>query len=254
VFDVLFRDGRNLTDAPYAERLDVLRATIQERPTGPVYLTPRRRIQTSAELDAFVAEMLREGMEGAVVKKLDAPYHAGAREYSWVKLKREYQPGLADTFDLVVVGYDRGQGRRAKLGIGSLLCCVYDSTSDCYRTITRVGSGLSDAQWIQLREALDASRVPDRPANVDSLIAPDVWAEPRHVVEVLAGGITRSPLHTCGKVEGQPGYALRFPRVVQIRSDRRPEDATTQDEVLEMYRMQEGEPILPRPSGHKPPR
>ena len=239
VFDILYREGRDLTSAPYAERLEILRESIHERPNGPVFLTPRQRVHTPEELDQFVAEMLSEGMEGAVVKNLNAPYHAGSRDYAWVKLKREYQRGLADTFDLVVVGYERGQGRRASLGIGSVLCCVYDPQADQYRTLSWVGSGLTDAQWIQLREALDAIRVPDKPASVDSLLVPDVWVEPRYVVEVLAGGITRSPRHTCGKVDDQPGFALRFPRVVQLRLDRRPEDATTQSEVLEMYQIQE---------------
>ena len=98
-----------------------------------------------------------------MVKSLNAPYHAGSRDYAWVKLKREYQSGLADTFDLVVVGYERGQGRRASLGyLRSLLCCVYTPETDQYRTLSWVGSGLTDAQLIQLREALDAIQVPEK--------------------------------------------------------------------------------------------
>ncbi len=86
---------------------------------------------------------------------------------------------------------------------------------------------------------LDRFRVAARPHRVDSLITPDVWVEPRIVVEVLADEITRSPHHTCGKSGGAPGYALRFPRMLDgVRTDRAPEDATTEREILELFRMQ----------------
>jgi DNA ligase-1 len=135
----------------------------------------------------------------------------------------------------VIVCYDRGRGKRARLGIGSLLCAVYDPEQDRFRTVSRVGSGLSDDEWVELRDRLDAVRVDARPGRVESLITPDVWVEPTYVVEVIAGEITRSPLHTCGRVDAQPGFALRFPRVASIRFDRRPEDATTEAEIVRLY-------------------
>ena len=103
--------------------------------------------------------------------------------------------------------------------------------------MTRVGSGLKDEDWPGFREQLDAIRVPERPRQVDSEIVPDVWVAPRYVLEVIAGEITRSPCHTCGKVGREPGYALRFPRVSRFRFDRRPEDATTEAEVQALYRL-----------------
>jgi DNA ligase-1 len=70
-------------------------------------------------------------------------------------------------------------------------------------------------------------------------MTPDVWVEPRIVVEVLADEITRSPRHTCGKFGDGPGYALRFPRMLDgVRTDRAPEDATTEREILDLQRMQ----------------
>jgi DNA ligase-1 len=66
-----------------------------------------------------------------------------------------------------------------------------------------------------------------------------VWVEPAVVIEVLADEITRSPLYTAGGVDGQPGYALRFPRLVSFReADKRPEDATTVYEIVELYNQQ----------------
>jgi len=90
---------------------------------------------------------------------------------------------------------------------------------------------------------LHALRTPsknwNKPARVSSLIEPGVWLEPKIVVEVLADEITRSPIHTAGKVGNEPGYALRFPRLVAFREqDKRPEDATTVEELIEMYQRQ----------------
>lgn len=240
VFDLLSLDGENLMPRPLEERLARLRAILRPEPDGTIQLAPETEVDSAAQLESLLAAAVDDGLEGIMVKRPNAPYHAGTREYHWVKLKPEYAPGMADTFDVVVVGYDLGRGRRARLGIGSLLCCVVDRENGAYRTVTRVGSGLSDADFVRFREQLDAARIADRPANVDSLIVPDVWVEPRYVVEVAAAGITRSPLHTCGKVDDRPGYALRFPRVVRLRADRRPDDATTQAEIIQAYQAQGG--------------
>jgi len=90
-----------------------------------------------------------------------------------------------------------------------------------------------------MKGLLDEIRVENRPSRVVSILEPDVWVEPRYVVEVQADEITRSPVHTAGKTEEEFGYALRFPRIVRfIRIDRTPEDATTVKEILEMYNQQ----------------
>jgi DNA ligase-1 len=178
-------------------------------------------------------------LEGIVAKRLDAPYQAGARGFHWIKLKRSYKGELSDTIDVVLVGYFHGRGARAQWGIGALLGAVYDEASDTFKTVAKIGSGLSEEEWRRIRELLESVSVPHRPARVDSLLEPDVWVEPRYVVTVLADEITKSPVHTCGKRDDEPGYALRFPRVVGwIREDKRPEDANTVREILQMYEMQ----------------
>ena len=81
--------------------------------------------------------------------------------------------------------------------------------------------------------------MPEKPARVRSLLVPDVWLKPEVVVEVLADEITPGTNHTAGKVGDGPGFALRFPRIVSFRSgDKRPEDATTVKEIIEMYEQQ----------------
>jgi DNA ligase-1 len=154
-------------------------------------------------------------------------------------LTRSARDERASIVDVVLVGYLRGRGKRASLGIGSLVGAVYDQTHDRFRTVAKIGSGLSDAAWKQLRSRLDEDATPRKPARVDSLLTPDVWIEPRYVVEVLADEITRSPFHTCGKSGRAPGYALRFPRLVGgVRADKAATDATTQREIIEMYKQQ----------------
>ena len=240
VFDLLYQDGEDLTHLPLVERSARLRAAVRESLEGPIFLTPQMVTDDPSELKRFFDEMERRGLEGALVKRPDAPYHAGARRFNWVKLKRGYQEGLAgETFDVVVVGYYRGKGKRAKLGIGSLLTAVYDPRNDRFRTVSRVGSGLTEEEWVQFREMLDAIQTAAKPRRVDSELSPDVWVEPRYVIEVVAGSITRSPRHTCGKIAPKDrGYSLRFPRMSRFRFDRRPEDATTEEEVIQLYHQQ----------------
>src|SRR5919204_1985937 len=93
-------------------------------------------------------------------------------------------------------------------------------------------------------ERARALEVTERPARVNSILVPDVWLRPAVVAEVLADEITPSPRHTAGMTEDRPGLALRFPRIVSFRSaDKRPEDATTVREVLDMFEQQRSRPV-----------
>src|SRR5438445_11975646 len=128
-------------------------------------------------------------------------------------LKRSYKGELSDAVDLCLVGYFRGGGKWARFGIGAVLAAAYDPASDSFKTVSRIGTGFSDEEWVQLRERLDEIAVAHKPARVDSKMEPDVWVQPTYVVTVAADEITRSPLHTCGGDAEGIGYAFRFPRV-----------------------------------------
>jgi DNA ligase-1 len=190
-------------------------------------------------LQAFFDREVELGHEGVVAKRLDSGYEPGARNYNWIKLKRAYRGELNDTVDVVLVGYLRGRGARARLGIGSLVGAVYNARTDTFQTVGKIGSGLSEYNWIKLKKLLDEVRVDEKPARVESRLTPDVWIEPRHVVAVLADEITRSPVHTAGSDEDGRGLALRFPRVVGfVREDKSAEDATSAEEIEKMFRQQ----------------
>ena len=238
-FDLLLAGRTNYIPRPQQVRSRTLRRLLPFDKGDPVAVTEVLVTDHADELQGYFNEMLERRLEGIVAKRPDAAYQAGSRGYDWVKLKRAYQSKLRDTVDVVLVGYLRGRGKRARLGIGSLLAAVYDPQRDRFRTVAKIGSGLSDTAWKHLRALLDANARTERPRRVDSLITPDVWVEPRYVVEVLADEITRSPFHTCGRSDGESGYALRFPRMLGgVRDDKAPVDATTEREVVDLFRMQ----------------
>ena len=243
IFDILYRNGRDLTDLPYEERLALVDQVIH----GSTVLLPAPIIKTDSVdvLTKTLLDYISQGLEGVVVKRPDSPYQAGARNFNWVKLKRHTSGQLSDTVDLVVLGYYFGKGKRAEFGVGALLAGVYDSDNDRFVTISRLGTGLSDAEWRDVHKRADKLQVDYRPARVVSDLVPDVWLKPEVVVEVIADEITRSPRHTAGRVGDEPGFALRFPRVVSFRgADKRPEDATTVMEIVEMFHEQ-GKKTLP---------
>ena len=238
VFDILYKDGISLLDTPLEERLRILEETLHPA-DDTLMLTASHVVRDAHTLTLLFDEAISKGLEGLVVKKLESRYEAGARNFNWVKLKRHSAGALNDTIDCVLLGYLFGRGKRAALGAGSLLAGVYDPERDLFVTVTKIGTGLSDEQWRSIRERTKGLEVDHKPARVSSLIEPSVWVEPQIVIEVLADEITRSPNHTAGKVGGEPGYALRFPRLVSFRErDKKPEDATTVQELIEMYQSQ----------------
>ncbi|HET7418794.1 MAG TPA: ATP-dependent DNA ligase [Candidatus Dormibacteraeota bacterium] len=237
VFDVLYRNGKDLTSLPYAQRYELLQQVLGD--SRVLLPTPLSQAGSAGELTKTLLDNISKGLEGVVVKRMDSPYQAGARNFNWVKLKRTSSGQLNDTVDLVLLGYYFGKGKRTQFGLGALLAGVYDAEHDRFDTITKIGTGLSDAGWREIHARADKLQVAEKPARVRSLLTPDVWLRPEVVVEVLADEITPGTNHTAGKVGDAPGYALRFPRIVSFRSgDKRPEDATTVKEIIEMYGQQ----------------
>ena len=235
-FDVMYLNGKTLLGKPYRER----RAILEELFRNHERIQPSEKMETDSaeELEKFFESCVERGLEGIVAKDLNAPYIAGARKWSWIKLKRSYKGELSDTIDVVILGYYKGRGKRSQFGLGGILVGVYDPDDDSFKTIAKVGSGFTEEQLVEMKKILDEISVPHRPARVSSFLEPDVWVEPKYVITVTADEITRSPNHTAGW-DGSKGYALRFPRIVEwIREDKGPEDATTVQEIVDMYHSQ----------------
>ena len=241
-FDVMYLEGKDYMHEPYEQRRKALEGVLSK---DGIILPTKRIITSSAkELESFFESSVENGLEGIVAKDLQGEYIAGARKFSWIKLKRSYKGELSDTLDLVIVGYYLGKGMRAEFKFGGLLCAVYNDKRDMFETVSRLGTGFTEKQMTELKELLDKVKSKTKPARVDSLIEPDFWVYPKYVVTVKADEITRSPMHTCGRAkEGdvETGYALRFPRLVgeeAVRSDKSVEEATTTKEVEELFKQQ----------------
>ena len=236
-FDILFFNGDSYLNVPYQKRREVLAETVGDR-SEALLVSNKTVISTAIKLSEYFDEQIAKGLEGIMAKRLDSPYAAGSRNFNWIKLKREDTGDLNDTIDCVVKGYKAGKGRRNKFGIGAFLVGVYDSQEQKYKTISNVGTGLTDDQWKEMKLRADELAVSQKPKEYEVPLGleQDVWLDPQMVVEVLADTITRSPNHTAGKVGDKPGYALRFPRLVQWRDDKSPEQATSVKEVRSMYK------------------
>jgi DNA ligase-1 len=242
VFDVLYVDGKSLIDTPLIERIEVLKKIVK---TDDILIPSIGKIlENPKDLQLMLEDAISKGLEGVVVKKIDSLYEAGGRNFNWVKLKRHSSGELQDTIDCVVLGYIFGKGKRTAFGAGALLVGVYDDKNDEFVTVSKIGTGLTDEEWREIKAQSSKLKVKNKPSRVNSLIVPSVWVEPKIVIEVLADEITRSPTHTAGSAvaesgEKEPGYALRFPRLVSFRGrDKRAEDATTVKELIEMFKQQ----------------
>ncbi len=249
VFDLLYINGKNMIPEAYTTRRSEFKNLMDD---GVVlYPADERVFNDGKEIENYFDKCIADGLEGILAKKLDGVYQAGARGWSWIKLKRSYQSKLNDTIDCVVMGYYYGRGKRTSFGIGAFLIGIYDSKSDKFLTIAKVGTGLTDEEWKVLAKRGDSLKSKEMPAlyDVDKWLAPDVWIKPEIVVEIRADELTRSPVHTAGRTlkpskSGSSfdvdvaGYALRFPRLERFRDDKKPTDATTLKEVEEIFKLQ----------------
>src|SRR6266581_2078460 len=237
VFDVMFRDGTDLTQLPYERRFEMAQELLLQSDT--LVTAPLMKTDSAEVLTRELLDNISRGLEGIVAKRLDSMYQAGARNFNWVKLKRNTSGQLNDTIDVVLLGYYRGKGKRAEFGAGALLAGVYDTDADEFVTISKLGTGLSDQGWRDIHQRLSSIELAEKPPGVRSNFVPDVWLKPAIVAEVLADEITPSPRHTAGMTADGPGFALRFPRIVSLRTaDKRPEDATSVREIREMFNQQ----------------
>lgn len=242
LFDILYLDGESLLSREHHTRRDILLRLMKHQGGGIVDVIEERPVATAQELQSYFLEAIQEGLEGLVVKKRNAHYQPGKRNFNWIKLKRVEQGGLEDTIDAVVLGYYYGKGKRAQFGIGAFLVGIYNKKKDQFETIAKIGTGLSDADWVNLKKKCDALQVSHQPYNVVCAkdLTPHVWVDPSIVVEVKADEITQSPVHTAaqGKDDNKFGFALRFPRMAGYRPDKTPEQATTDTEIIRLFNNQ----------------
>jgi DNA ligase 1 len=242
-FDALYVDGKDITGLPYLKRRAQLERVVEVTEfTRPV---PSKMVETADEMEKFMELAISEGCEGIVAKKPDGTYRAGAREFAWIKLKREYSSELTDTIDLVIIGAFHGKGRRAGV-YGTYLLAAYDSKRKAYPSVTKIGTGFTDADLERFPRLLKEYESHVKPPDVESNLVPDIWYRPKVVIETIASEITLSPIHPAAMnaVREGSGLALRFPKFTgKIRDEKGPEDATSVNELVEMYGLQIRRPL-----------
>ena len=230
IFDLIYKNGKNYMNEPYVKRREELAKTISRN--NLFIIDEYTLTEDPVVIRRKHKEMLKLGLEGVIVKKAQSKYVPGRAGWRWVKMKEveEAEGKLADTIDAVIMGYTRGRGKRASFGIGQFLAGVKDG--DKFKTISKVGTGLTDIQFRELSKRLLKIKVTDKPKEyeVHKDLEPDFWVVPEVVVELAADEITRSPKHTAG-------LALRFPRLIKFRDDKSPGQATTLRELEGLFKL-----------------
>jgi DNA ligase 1 len=239
VFDVLYVDGELLLDRPLGERARILddllaapRAAVVHQPQAqsslhfadvhdedrdkgslsPVLSAPVAMASSAEDLDELFTAARDRGNEGLMIKDLDSLYTPGRRGKSWLKMKRE----LA-TLDVVVTAVEYGHGKRIGV-LSDYTFAVWDG--ERLANIGKAYSGLTDAEIAEMTQWFLAHKISEERLRLE--------VEPKIVLEVAFNNMMRSTRH-------ESGYALRFPRIVRLRPDKRPEDADTIETVREIY-------------------
>jgi DNA ligase-1 len=210
-FDCLRRDDEDLTGRPAIERFAALAEALPSELVIPRLVTADR-----ACAQEYFDAALASGHEGVMAKSLAAPYEAGSRGSSWLKVKR------AHTLDLVVLAAEWGHGRR-RGRLSNLHLGARDPTAGAFVMLGKTFKGLSDEMLAWQTKALLGLET--------SRDAYTVYVRPELVVEIAVNEIQASPQYP-------GGLALRFARVKRYRTDKRSDEADTIDTVRQLFTRQ----------------
>lgn len=242
-FDLLYLNGTSLLKESLKERRRLLEQEFVPI-DGHFAFSQAIHANDVEEIQTFLDQSIKDSCEGLMIKMLngtESAYEPSKRSRNWLKLKKDYLAGVGDSLDLVVLGAYHGRGKRTK-AYGAYLLGCYNSESEEYETICKIGTGFSDENLEFLHKTLSQTVV-DSPKSYYSFdqgsnAQPDVWFEPTMVWEVLTADLSLSPIYRAGIDQLGKGISLRFPRFIRIRDDKAVEDATTSNQVVEFYQRQ----------------
>ncbi|XP_034033646.1 DNA ligase 3 [Thalassophryne amazonica] len=238
VFDCIFFNGVSLMERPLCERKKFLHDNMVEVPNR-ILFSEMKHVTKAADLADMITHVIREGLEGLVLKDVKGTYEPGKRH--WLKVKKDYlnEGAMADTADLVVLGAFYGKGSNGGIMSSFLMGC-YDPDSKKWCTVTKCSGGYDDAMLARLQKELDVIKISKEPSKIPSWLKiiknyyPDfIIRDPENapVWEITGAEFSKSEMHTAD------GISIRFPRMTRIRDDKDWKTATNLHQLKELYRI-----------------
>ncbi|XP_056100252.1 DNA ligase 3 isoform X2 [Rhinichthys klamathensis goyatoka] len=238
VFDCIYFNGVSLMDKPLCERRKFLHDNMVEVPNR-ILFSEMKHVTRAADLAEMITRVIREGLEGLVLKDLKGQYEPGKRH--WLKVKKDYlnEGAMADTADLVVLGAFYGKGSNGGIMSSFLMGC-YDPESRKWCTVTKCSGGYDDATLARLQKELDVIKIGKDPSKIPGWLKivknyyPDfIIRDPEKapVWEITGAEFSKSEMHTAD------GISIRFPRCTRMRDDKDWKTATNLQQLKELYRI-----------------
>lgn len=210
-YDLLLHNSRLYLKASFEERRKALDNLLKTPPTG-IQISEQHQPQTLDEIDRLFNKARERGNEGLLLKRRGSVYEPGKRTGAWQKMKRAY-----GTLDVVITSAEQGHGRRA-IYFSDYTFAVRTGTG--YANVGKAYSGLTDVEIKELTKILRSAST-EKFGRV-MLVKPEV------VLEVAFDGVQKSSRH-------KSGYALRFPRILRWRKDKKAEEADDLSRVEDLY-------------------
>merc|ERR1719329_1111103 len=212
-FDCMLINGTQLVREALEKRREALWSILKPTPGRVIFATYQNFDDLNEEaVQAFLDESIAASCEGLMLKTLvdNATYQPSKRSLNWLKLKKDYLDGVGDTLDVVPIGGFYGKGKRTG-AYGAFLLAIYNEEEEEFQTVCKAGTGFSDQDLVDHYQFLKehVTPVPESNYKVSDRMKPDA-----------------------------KGIGLRFPRFLRIRDDKAPEDATSAEQVADMFENQ----------------
>ncbi|WP_406657822.1 ATP-dependent DNA ligase [Methanolobus sp. ZRKC2] len=216
IFDIMYLNGKNLIDEPLVKRRELLSGCVEN--SDSIIQVDKQVITSDLEkINTIYSEALKAGHEGIMIKNPQSPYSPGKRGKNWLKKKP-----VMETLDLVVIGAEWGYGRRTSF-MGSYALACHDPETGRFLPVGKVATGFSDEQLSEFTALFSDLIIMESGKKIE--------LKPEVIFEIAFEEIQKSTNY-------ESGYALRFPRLVNVRDDKSLEDVETIGRLEEMYKLQ----------------
>lgn len=243
VFDILYVNGINYMRYQLEKRREILYNSIKQV-DNTLYYATHYNTNDPDEIQEFLQKAVDNSCEGQMIKPQQggAAYVPGKR--NWLKLKKDYLDTIGDTLDLIPLGAWYGKGKRTgQYGAFLMFCISYDNDGEyTFQSMLRLGSGFKENELEELSSLLYEYIIEVPPnyyqySTVKKTLTPDVWFCPKFVWEVKCADFTLSPDHRTGigLIHPTSGISGRFPRFISVRKDKNITDATSAEQIHQMY-------------------